>query len=177
MKSAIIKREDGSVAGSYDGSPNQANFGGDWGRPELFAHMEMPTGSDVRWLIVTLNEDGTIDLSEDSGLKTSIQTADAIIAGKAQVAALRQWGADLMDQFAVENSLMGVTTDNMTDTVLNVMGGVMTAVLSGSLKEAIRRAKAISPSDYDAKYITAARLLVYVNRIETKLGITLSGSL
>lgn len=176
MKTAVIKKSDSSIVGTYDGSPSQESYDGAWGDSELFAHVEMPSGSDQSWLVITPDGD-SYDLTEDIGLKAALQAASALAIGKATMAGYRAFGADLMDRFAIENANLGVTADNMTDTVLNNMDGVMKALLSGSLKEAIRRAKAIPPESKDVKYITDARLLAYVNMIETKLGLTLSESL
>lgn len=39
MKTAIVNVNDYSIASIYDGAPNQANYGGPWGRPEEFEHV------------------------------------------------------------------------------------------------------------------------------------------
>lgn len=87
-----------------------------------------------------------------------------------------EFGRSLAAQFAIENVVMGIDV-NESDSVLLKMDGVLAALSNGYLETAIKRAKAVSPSDYDAEFITAARLLSYVNAIETKLGISLSQSL
>ena len=83
----------------------------------------------------------------------------------------------MIADFSTENVILGISEDGMTGTVLDNMAGVMAALQSGSLKEAIARAKALPAEKKDAKYITNARLLAFVNKLETHLGITLSSSL
>ena len=76
----------------------------------------------------------------------------------------------VLKEFAGENIRLGITQDGQTGVVLTKLQGVMIAGQSGSLYEAIIRTKAIDPGDYDAKYITAARLLVLCNKIRVALG-------
>lgn len=87
------------------------------------------------------------------------------------------FGQLLMTEFIVENVKLGITVDNMTETVLDAMSGVMNALQAGSLYLAIDRIKAIPVESKDAKYITDARLLTYVNKIEEYLGFQLSDEL
>jgi len=87
-----------------------------------------------------------------------------------------EFGKSLAAQFAIENVVMGIDV-NESDAVLLKMDGVLAALSNGYLETAIKRAKAVPSGDYDAEFITAARLLSYVNAIETKLGVSLSQSL
>jgi len=87
------------------------------------------------------------------------------------------FGAQLLREFSAENVLLGITQENKTGEVLTKLSGVMSAIIAGSLYEAINRTKAIPSSDYDSKYITAARLIKFLNRIETYLGIPLTETL
>jgi len=87
-----------------------------------------------------------------------------------------EFGRGLAAQFAIENVVMGIDV-NESDAVLLKMDGVLAALSNGYLETAIKRAKAVPSGDYDAEFITAARLLSYVNAIETKLGVSLSQSL
>ena len=72
---------------------------------------------------------------------------------------------------------MGITADGMTGPVRKNMSEVINAIQTGSLYDAIAEVKAIQPSQKDAKYITDARLLQFINRIETHLNIPPSTSL
>jgi len=58
--------------------------------------------------------------------------------------------------------------------VLDRMQSVMIAAQSGSLYEMIVRLRAIPAESKDAKYITDARILACINKIETYLGLPLS---
>lgn len=87
------------------------------------------------------------------------------------------FGAQLMKDFTKENMAMGITQDNMTGTVRKNMIEVISALQTGSLYDAITEVKAIPAEAKDPKYITNARLLTFVNRIEEYLGIPLSQSL
>jgi hypothetical protein len=102
--------------------------------------------------------------------------AAQLAAVKAQVAKINAFSADLLAQFNAENIMLGITQDGKTEQVLDAMAGVLVALQSGSPTVAISRAKAIPSSSYDSKYVTAARLLQYVNRIEAFLGLPLSSA-
>jgi len=105
-------------------------------------------------------------------------TANAQKAAVAtKVAASQKFMNDLLVQFNTENLILGIDADNMVDEVLTVMSPVLVAMQSGSPTSAIKRAKAIPTASYDSKYVTAARLLAYCNKIEAFLGIPLSTSL
>jgi len=93
------------------------------------------------------------------------------------VISAREFGMHLMVTFAAENILLGITQEGKTGEVLTKMAGVMPALQAGSLYEAINQLRAIPPEQYDTKYVTAARLLSAVNKIETYLELPLSESL
>lgn len=87
------------------------------------------------------------------------------------------FGNQLVIEFAAQNVLMGITQAGMTATVRAVTGSVMLALQTGSLYDAIQECRDIAPSDMDGVFITEARLLTFVHKIETYLGIPLSSSL
>jgi hypothetical protein len=117
-----------------------------------------------------------IELQVDSGLAATLAAADQAAAIQAAVAAARAFGTQLGDEFAAGNLALGITNEQ-ADSVLGKMAGVLIALQSGSLNVAIARAKDVNPADYDGTFLTAARLLVFINKIETYLGITLTVSL
>lgn len=86
-------------------------------------------------------------------------------------------GQELIVWFAAENISLGITQTGMTGAVRSATADVVNALSTGSLYDAIIAAKAISPDSYDATFITAARLLFFVNKIETYLNIPLSETL
>lgn len=96
---------------------------------------------------------------------------------KKNVSEAMSFGDLLIQEFAAENVLLGITQAGMTGTVLVKLSGVLEAVSAGSLYEAISRIKTVPQSDYDSTFITAARLLAFVNKIEDYLGVPRSQSL
>ncbi len=116
-------------------------------------------------------------IESDSAEAVAYTQKASMKAIKAQVENIAKFSQDLLNQFAAENIALGIVADHKTEDVLDVMLPVMSALQGGAPTVAIKRAKAISPSDYDAKYVTAARLLAYVNKIEAFLGLSLSNSL
>jgi hypothetical protein len=87
------------------------------------------------------------------------------------------FGASLVNDFIAENVMMGITQDGMTATVLERMDAVLTALQTGSLYDSISKVRAIPQADYDTKYITSERLLIFINKVELYLGLPLSGAL
>lgn len=89
----------------------------------------------------------------------------------------KAFGESIMKEFATENIVMGITQDGMTSVVRKAMTEVILALTTASLYDAIAEAKAIPADKKDAKYITDARLLQFINKIETYLQLPLSTSL
>lgn len=81
-----------------------------------------------------------------------------------------QFGNDLIKSITIENMMMGITQDGMTSQVRKAMGEALMALMTGSLYDAIDELKAIPEDKKDGKYITDARLLAAINKIETFLG-------
>lgn len=84
------------------------------------------------------------------------------------------FGNQLIAEFAAENVLMGITQDGMTGVVRKNMSEVISALSTGSLYDAIQEAKVIPADKKDNKYITNARLTIFVNKIEAYLQIPLT---
>jgi hypothetical protein len=87
------------------------------------------------------------------------------------------FGQRLLIKFAAENVIMGITQDGMTTAVRHALSDVIQALQTGALYDAIASVRAIPQENYDAKYITAPRLLSFINNVEAYLGIPLSESL
>lgn len=113
----------------------------------------------------------------DSVKATAKTTADTKAHIISVIEAAKKFGNEISNEFSAENVLLGISADNMTGTVLNALAGVLVACTAGSLKEAITRTKALPSESKDAKYVTDARLLAFVNKIETYLQIPLSTTL
>lgn len=87
------------------------------------------------------------------------------------------FGTKLLRKFAAENTIMGITQEGKTNEVRKAMREVTDAIYTGSLKDVILEARAIPVESYDSKYITAARILSFINEIEDYLGIQRSENL
>lgn len=85
-------------------------------------------------------------------------------------------GDKLLVEFAAENVLLGITQAGKTSEVMEKLASVNDAISTGSLYEAISRIKAIPVEDYDTTFITQARLLTFIHKIEQYLGMPKSGA-
>jgi hypothetical protein len=65
MKTAIVSLA-GVIASVYEGEPNQANYGGPWGRPEEFKHIEVPEGVNTDQSKVEFDEAGVASFVDDT---------------------------------------------------------------------------------------------------------------
>ena len=171
MKIAIVNKETLEVASWYDAdAPAQSSYGGPWGDPKQTAHVAV-SGMDSR--AVTFELDGSnVVAVEDEDLAAEWAQKDQVAAVTRAISTAMAFGQSLVTEFAVENVMLGITQDGKTGEVLDKMAPVMTAVQSGSLYEAIARAKAID--DFDSKYVTHDRLYAFINKIEAYLGLQLS---
>jgi hypothetical protein len=86
-------------------------------------------------------------------------------------------GQELILTFAAENISLGITQANMTTQVRTVTSDVVSALSTGSLYDAILATKAIPIESYDKTFVTAERLLSFVNKIEEYLNIPISSEL
>jgi hypothetical protein len=205
MKKFLIfkKLEDGSYAeklGSYESEfkdDSSANRSYLMAEP-MASHFELPEGLDedcVDLIYVEATPGSPAEERED-GYLPAVDPTEAYwhlvlneqkVADKAaaeQAAQLDRvltnainFGMQIMKDFTKENMVLGITQDGMTGTVRKAMIEVISALQTGSLYDAIAEAKAIPQESKDAKYITDARLLSFVNKIEEYLGIELSQSL
>ena len=73
--------------------------------------------------------------------------------------------------------MLGITQAGMTNTVRKRLGEVTNCLITGSLYDAMNEARLIPAEHKDSTFITNARLLSFINRIETFLGIALSETL
>ena len=173
MKIAIVNKKTLESASIYEAAaPQQSSYGGPWGRPEEFSHIALGS-MDPRAVTFTLNN-GTIVATEDADLKAKFTHADIVASITVAIRKATDFGQDLITEFAVQNVMLGITADGKTGEVLDKMAPIIAALQSGSLYEAITRAKAINPSDYDTKYVTHDRLYAFINKIEAFLGLQLS---
>lgn len=83
-----------------------------------------------------------------------------------------QFGQKLSSEFIAENIMLGITQANKTKEVRNALNEVFNALQTGSLYDAIDEAKAVVYRDN--VFITDARLISFINKIETYLGLELT---
>jgi hypothetical protein len=135
--------------------------------------------------------DGWTVVSDDeyaayvSGHELAIQAWSELQASRALLVSVRDgilmpaidYGNLLIREFASENILMGITQAGMTSTVRLVMSDVITALGTGSLYDAIHAARAIPVTSYDSTFITQARILQFINKVEAYLGLPPSGEI
>lgn len=178
MKTFLIFKREGDLLGAKLGSyqalekdDTSANRSYLMAEP-MAAHLEVPEGADPDCCII---EDGI--LVEDAGLVSDKASAMAAASIRATLVWAKNIGEEIMSDFTIENMQLGITNDNMTGAVLEAMSKVIIAMQTGSLKEAINAARAIPAENKDVKYITDARLLSFVNKIEEKLGMPISTEL
>lgn len=115
-----------------------------------------------------LNMAGELAAWEATRLRLTIETV---------VESAQDFGKNLVITFSAENILLGITALGMTGQVSLVTKDIVSALNTGSLYEAITQAKSIPAESKDAIFVTDARMLLFINKIETYLGIALSESL
>jgi len=176
MKTAIVNKANDSIVTTYDGHADQSKYGGPWGDVSAFVHVELGD-IDPGAAIISQGSDGTYAVAEDSAKASAIATAKTLSTAIALAQTDRNFGDSLVTKFTAENRILGITGSGKSGAVLTVMGPIMSALDSGSLDVAVAIMKAIPSASKDSTFITNARILSYVNAIETHLGETLSTSL
>lgn len=136
--------------------------------------------------IETVGTDVMIFFTEDltspqvSTLNSIVATHQPVLVQEVVETSIRnaiKFGEKMLVTYAAENIMLGITQDGMTGTVIDRLGSVIVCLQSGSLYDVIARIKAIPVEHYDSKYITAVRLLSFVNKVEDYLGLPRSTSL
>ena len=164
---------------------------------KLFSHVaDAPVGIPVNWPAET------VDLGESTALPEGegwiLMTESELTAHKAtyqseyntftysinirrtvdkNVTRAIVFGQNLVKDFAVENVMMGITQSGKTNQVRKATQEVISALSTGSLYDAIHEARQIPQEQKDDTFVTDARLLVFINKIESFLGLPLSTSL
>lgn len=180
MKSVGFLKEDcdlgqkGKIVHVYNGSPQPENYG----RASACIHMIIPEGIDERALIVSFNEEtGEPEITQDAQKLADIVQAEEYAQATAVLDSAINFGQGMIKEITLENMMLGIPQDGKTGEVRKALAEVLTALQTGSLYDAIVELKAIPEIAKDAKYITDARLLSAVNKIETYLGQPLSETL
>jgi hypothetical protein len=93
------------------------------------------------------------------------------------LAPAREIGQAIINSFAAENILLGITQYGKTNDVRKACSQITDALTTGSLYDAIAEARNIPSELKDSIFLTDARLLGMINKIETYLGKPLSTKL
>lgn len=177
-KILIVKNDDLSILSKYEADqPKQHEYGGPWGQADYCTHVAVPAEIDADCVELSRDEEDAIVVAEDAAAKAAKDAATAQAAARAALAAAKAFGNSVIEDFTLENMALGITVDGMTGDVRKATVEVMSALSTGSLYDAIDEIRAIPAEKKDPKYITDARLLAAINKIETFLGIALSEEL
>jgi hypothetical protein len=144
------------------------------------------------WVQLECTEEETAALEEQGYTVVTQEVYDALVSSltdtnqaSMMVASIKSsiltpaitFGNELIIDFAAENIGMGITQSEMTPAVRLATKDVVAALSTGSLYDAITAARAIPAEQKDAVFVTDVRLLVFINKIESYLGIPLSTEL
>lgn len=88
-----------------------------------------------------------------------------------------KFGQRMVVVFAAENVILGITQAGKTTAVRKATADVVSALNTGSLYDAMAECRLIPAEDKDSVFVTDARLLNFINKIETYLGLSLSAEL
>lgn len=131
---------------------------------------------DESWLFVAAIPEHW-EIQENAQKKTDYEQAQVVANVQSAVSAAISFGQKLMSDFVTENVMLGITQAGKTKAVRQAFVEVMSALQTGSLYDAIDEAKLIPLEAKDPVFVTDARILSFVNKIETYLQIPLSESL
>jgi hypothetical protein len=126
------------------------------------------SSEDRGFTVVTQEEYDQLLLSLDTLNQVSMQIS---AIKNAVLTPAISFGQEMVITFAAENIGLGITQAGMTTTVRAATANVVSALQTGSLYDAITAARAIPEESYDATFVTEARILLFINKIEDYLGI------
>ena len=168
---------------------NECISSGYWGKPDRWVRAEIDS-NDIEYVPgeVLQNNIGRRVISDSLGnqyneyrfeAEYSVvieDITDEVVQQeiKDKVKSAIEFGQSILVEFSAENIMSGITQAGMTKSVRTTMAGVSNALMTGSLYDAIAEAKAIPSQLKDSKFVTNARLLKYVNKVEDFLGINRS---
>jgi len=134
---------------------------------------------------ISRNLDGTYSIGQLEGedlpdLQEIIDLADFFVEGylacqlSQRVSEALSKGQSLIQEFITENLVLGITQAGKTKEVRQAMAEVTSCLQTGSLYDAIDELRLIPAESKDAVFITDTRILSYINKIESYLGLELS---
>lgn len=179
MKSVAILKHDadfgqkGRISGIYDGPPDQSKVA----REESHIHVEIPEGIDHRALTVSWDENDQPVIGQDNEKLAQVIADEQKAAIEKVLSDAIGFGNKLIKEITLENMALGITQAGKTGQVRKALTEALLALQTGSLYDAIIELKAIPAEAKDEVFVTDARLLQAVNKIEAYLGLGLSESL
>ncbi len=177
---AIVNQEcdigaKGEIKFIYEGAPAPESYA----RASVMSHIELPQEMvgfedciDVTW-----DEADAPVLTLNAQKKAAKQQLQAVANAQRALDNAINFGQGMIKEITLENMMLGITQDGKTGEVRKALAEALSALQTGSLYDAIVELKAIPEIAKDAKYITDARLLSAVNKIEAYLGQPLSETL
>ena len=93
-----------------------------------------------------------------------------------QVAIAISTGQRLVREFIEENIILGITEAGKTKAVRKAMSEVISCLYTGAFFDAIDELRSIPAELKDGVFISDARILTYINKIEEFCGLPLSES-
>lgn len=173
MKTILIIDQAGVIQSRYqDEAPAQHKYGGPWGDPNQTTHVELPEGilPEAAEAIIV---DGEIVIEENVAKKQASLEAKRDARTLAAMAA----GKALMEEFILENVKLGITQAGKTRDVRLALREVKDCLETGSLYDAMDEIRAIPEAAKDETFVSDARLLTFLNKIEAILALPLSTEL
>jgi hypothetical protein len=89
----------------------------------------------------------------------------------------RVFGSNLVEKFSAQNIMLGITQLGKTADVRRALADVISCLDTGSLYDAMDQVRAIPAESKDPIFVTDARMLEFINSIETYLGLPKSSQL
>ena len=133
---------------------------------------------NCEYVVMSVEEELILD--NDATLKTKVFTGKTTINGgnttlsicNYKIFEATNFATVLIQDFASENVALGITQLGLTSHVRKTLAEVTNCLFTASLYDSIEELRIIDPAALDSTIMSAARLLVFRNKIETFLGIT-----
>lgn len=150
-------------------------------RPDLVSISVNPDSSYTIGQVELFDEEGnSLGLQDLPNLAEIESLADSYLAYQSEynlkriVEGALGKGQALIQEFITENLVLGITQAGKTKEVRQAMAEVTSCLMTGSLYDAIDELRLIPTEAKDATFITDVRILSYINKIESYLGLELS---
>jgi len=120
------------------------------------------TGSASAWNFIPVETSDEERTSDAENLDKHIEEV---------ISSAKTYGERLINDFTMENVMMGITSSGQTNTVRKALYETWQAIRTGSLHDAIYEAEQVTRT---SPFLTEARLRGFINKLESYLGLELS---